>query len=332
MGLSQTTVSRALNGYPEVKETTRKRVQDEAARLNYAPNNGARVLATGRSMSIGHVIPQSTQHEMVNPIFGDFVAGAAQTYSKRGYDMVLKHVEDGEETEVYRKLIHQRRVDGVIVHGPKRNDPRIQLLNELKFPFVVHGRSSESTETYSWIDVNNFRSFQRATDFLLDLGHTSVALINGLEDMDFALRRRNGYLSALGQRHVQIDKALMASAEMTEANGYRAASVMLARNIPPTAFLVSSIISGMGVRRAIEETGRQMGRDVSVIIHDDCISYLTESVEEPTFTATRSSVREAGRISAELLMTLVEGDATTPQSRLLETQLVVGRSTGPAPR
>ena len=104
LGLSQTTVSRALNGYPEVKEATRLKVQDAARRMNYAPNPGARGLATGRSMAIGHVIPVSKRHEMVNPIFGDFVAGASQTYSQRGYDMVLTHVDDGDEESVYRML------------------------------------------------------------------------------------------------------------------------------------------------------------------------------------------------------------------------------------
>ncbi|MGI9369372.1 MAG: LacI family DNA-binding transcriptional regulator, partial [Ruegeria sp.] len=86
LGLSQTTVSRALNGYPEVSEATRIRVQAAAAKHGYSPNSRAKGLATGKAMVIGHVIPSSSQHEMVNPIFGDFVAGAARTYAEHGYD------------------------------------------------------------------------------------------------------------------------------------------------------------------------------------------------------------------------------------------------------
>ena len=85
LGLSQTTVSRALNGYPEVAEETRRRVQEAAVAHNYHPNIRARSLAIGRSMTIGHVIPVSKKHEMVNPIFSDFVAGAGETYSAAGY-------------------------------------------------------------------------------------------------------------------------------------------------------------------------------------------------------------------------------------------------------
>ena len=83
LGLSQTTVSRALNDYPEVSEATRRRVKEFARKHNYSPNTRAKGLATGRSMAIGHVIPISTQHEIVNPVFADFIAGAGEVYSSK---------------------------------------------------------------------------------------------------------------------------------------------------------------------------------------------------------------------------------------------------------
>ena len=76
LGLSQTTVSRALNGYPEVSDATRARVEAAAKAHNYRPNTRAKSLATGQAMAIGHVIPISSKHEMVNPVFADFLAGA----------------------------------------------------------------------------------------------------------------------------------------------------------------------------------------------------------------------------------------------------------------
>merc|ERR1711991_1196685 len=100
-------------------------------------------------------------------------------------------------------------VDGLVLQGPQVNDARIGILRELGMPFVVHGRSSGVSDPYSWIDVNNKRSFQRATEFLLDLGHRRIALINGLESMDFAQRRRDGYLVALHERGIPTDPDLM---------------------------------------------------------------------------------------------------------------------------
>ena len=84
LGLSPTTVSRALNGYPEVSEATRRRVEDAARRHNYRPSDRARSLATGRAMAIGHVISSHSRHEIINPVFAEFVAGAAEGYTREG--------------------------------------------------------------------------------------------------------------------------------------------------------------------------------------------------------------------------------------------------------
>ncbi len=331
LGLSPTTVSRALNGYPEVKEETRERVIAAARRLNYRPNARAIRLATGRAMAIGHVISVSSRHEIVNPVFADFVAGAGEVYSRMGYDMLLSVVNDEDEARTYRELKSRGAVDGVIVHAPHEADPRIALLHEIQIPFVVHGRATGAEAPYSWLDVNNRRAFQRATDFLLDLGHRRIALINGLEFMDFAIRRRHGYEQALRARGIEPDPALMEASEMTETHGYSAARRMLTNAAPPTAFLVSSMMSAIGARRAIEERGLRMGRDVSVITHDDDLSYLRNGDDVPIFTATRSSVREAGRQAARMLLEQVASPEREVRHRLLEAELTVGQSTGPAP-
>lgn len=331
LGLSQTTVSRALNGYPEVREATRERVLDAARRYNYSPNTRAKSLATGQSMAIGHVVPTSTTHEMVNPIFADFTAGAAQTYAQHGYEMVISTVPDGDEEKVYRKLKARGTVDGVLVHAPAMDDPRLSIIENLGLPYAVHGRVSDRPEPYCWLDVNNRSAFRTATDFLLDLGHRRIALVNGREQMDFAFRRRMGYLDALEARGIAPDPQLMLADEMTETFGYRSAMQLLALPRPPTAFLVSSMISAIGVRRAAGENGLRLGTDLSVMTYDDDLSYLRNGGDVPIFTAMHSSVREAGRQLAEMLIHLIENPDGPRQTRLLEAELKIGRSTGPAP-
>ncbi|WP_424943368.1 LacI family DNA-binding transcriptional regulator [Aliiroseovarius crassostreae] len=331
LGLSPTTVSRALNGYPEVSDATRKKVQAAAQAHGYAPNMRARSLATGRAHAIGHVIPVRSRHEMVNPVFADFISGAGEVYSRNGYDMLLSVVSDEDEEAAYRSFRTKGNVDGIILHGPRANDPRIPLLKSLELPFVVHGRSSNCPTPYPWVDVNNKRAFHRATDFLLDLGHRRIALVNGLEHMDFAIRRRAGYEAALRARGIDPDPELHFTGEMTEAQGHDVTRSLLSRNEPPTAILVSSIITAIGVRRGIEELGLTMGRDVSLITHDDELSYFRNGAEIPVYTATRSSVREAGRRSAEMLLAMIEG-RDTPHDVMLEAELTLGTSTGPLPR
>ncbi|SFE74108.1 LacI family DNA-binding transcriptional regulator [Roseivivax sediminis] len=331
LGLSPTTVSRALNGYPEVKEATRLRVQAAARAHNYTPNAWAKGLATGRAMSIGHVIPVSKTHEMVNPVFGDFITGASEAYVKTGYDLKLTLVSDADEAERYRSLSARGNIDGIILHGPHLSDRRIELLRTLDLPFVVHGRASEMKMDYSWIDMNNTRAFERATELLIELGHRRIALVNGQEHMDFAFRRREGFVAALIRAGIDPDPGLMRAGEMTEELGYRAASDMLQRPYPPTAFLASSMVTALGIRRALEGRGLRLGTDVSVITHDDDLGYLRNGTDVPIFTATRASVRDAGRQAAEMLLQMIRDPSCAPLQTLIEAELILGQSTGPAP-
>jgi len=329
LGLSPTTISRALGGYPEVSEKTRERVSAAAAKFNYQPNKRARALATGRSYHIGHVLSAANKDELVNPIFGDFIAGVTEASAGFGYSVSLSLTETGTEEATYRKLKSEGAVDGVILQAPLMQDNRITLLRDIGLPFVVHGRASEIETPYSWVDVNNTRAFERATDFLLDLGHQRIGLVNGNEAMDFAYRRRLGYEHALSARRVKTDATYFSSAEMTETNGYRAVRDMLAMQTAPTAFLMASVISAMGARRAIEEAGMTMGRDISLIAYDDDLSYLSNRQEVPVFTAIRSSVRHAGEIAARMLVDQITKGQFQPEHQLLEAELVVGQSTGP---
>ncbi len=331
LNLSQTTVSRALNGYPEVNEATRKRVTEAARKYRYRPNVRARTLATGKSMSIGHIIPMSKQNELVNMVFSDFIAGAGLVYADHGYNMTLTIVKDDDELEAYRGFAERGAVDGVIVQAPTREDRRISFLADLDIPFVVHGRASQIRAPYGWLDVNNKRAIQTATKHLLSLGHHRIAMLNGLETLDFAVRRRDGYLAALREANIPPDDSLMRSNDMSEPNGYEAAMELLALKAPPTAFVASSMILALGVKRAIEENNLEMGKDVSVICFDDDISYLPNAGDTPLFTALRSSVRAAGARCASLLIERInKPDAPLP-NELWEAELVHGASTGPGP-
>lgn len=330
LGLSTTTVSRALNGYPEVSELTRARVAKAASDYGYAPNNYARRLATGRTHSIGLVIPLA-EHQMINPVFADFLAGAGEVYSAAGYDSVLSIVPEADEVASYRAMASERKVDGLLVSAPRVNDPRLEILADLGLPFMFHGRTGDADEGYSWIDINNRRAFRRATELLIHMGHRRIVLINGQEALAFAARRRLGYEEALIEAGLPIDPDLMRQDEMTEPFGYEEARKFLEREAPPTAFLTSSILSAYGVLRAVREAGLQLGREVSIITHDDDLSFLPNSGDVPLFTATRSSVRAAGKRAAQMLIDLIKSPGLPPRTELWEVDLTIGRSTGPVP-
>ena len=327
LGLSQTTVSRALNGYPEVSEVTRARVLQAAAVRNYRPDPRAVSLATGRSMAVGHIIPVASQQDVMNPIFSEFIAGASQTYRQNGYELTLTVASNKEEEKIYRSLASKRSVDGFIVHSPLRDDYRIKLLNDIGLPYLVHGRVADCDEPYSWIDMNNKRAFEQATELLVELGHKRIALINGNEQMTFAWNRRLGYLGALEQAGIVMDESLMFSSVLTETYGYTATQQLIDSGNMPTALIVSSYVVALGVRRALVESGFRIGSDVSVITHDDDLSYFDNGGSVPQFTCTRSPVREAGVKGAVMLLDIIADPDSGPRQQLLQAQLVMGSST-----
>ena len=329
LGLSQTTVSRSLNGFPEVSEKTRKRVQEAAQALNYRPSPSASSLATGKTRIIGHVLPVS-EHRMINPHFADFLAGAGEVYAAAGYDLLLRMAHADEEEEIYRDFVSRRRVDGVVVHGPKMIEPRIDLLKSIGLPFVVHGRSGSGTETYSWLDVNNKRAFKQGVQVLIDKGHKRIALINGLENMNFALRRRAGYEAALKLNNIELDTNLICSADMTESYGYQATNELLKYPSPPSAMVYASVLPAMGGIRALVQQGLVPGKDIAILTYDDKLSFLQphmESIEPPYFSSMQSSIQAAGNRVAEILLQQIQQPVDKPIQELWEAEFIHGQTT-----
>ena len=333
VGMSATTVSRALNGHPEVNEATRARIVEAARHHGYSANAHARFLATGHGNIIGCVIPITGRNEIVNPIYADFLAGVGEECARRRFEINLSVVPDDGQPDAYRALHSRSLIGGVIVQFPRHDDARPALLDDLGLPYVVHGRVSGHRAPYSWVDVNNQRAFERATGFLVQLGHRRIALLNGDEGLDFAFRRREGYLRALREAGIGPDPALMMAREMTSAYGYAETNRLLDGPAPPTAILCAATMVAIGVRQAIEERGMQLGRDLSVLTFDDDLAYYANRDSVPIFTAMRSSVRQAGGRAAALLIDRIQNgpapEGTPPAHDLLEAELVVGRSTAP---
>lgn len=331
LGLSQTTVSRALNGYPEVNAETRQRVLDAARRYDYRPNASARRLATGRAGAIGIVLP-TDRNMLLDPHYVEFQAGLGERLMKDEIDIVLSPSRAGDEMATYRRMAVTCRVDAVIVSSPTFNDPRIALLTELGLPFVVHGRS-ECAIPHAWLDIDNEGAFRHATKHLLDLGHRSIGLINGETRQTFAVDRERGFRQALAGHGIVVDENLIAEGIMTDETGYRLTTRFLAQKPRPTALLVSSMMMSLGALRALRSAGLELGRDVSMIAHDDVIPFLNPDAMVPTMSTTRSSIRAAGTRVAELLMEIIaEGRAPTSIHELWPVELVIRSSTGPAPR
>jgi len=327
IGMSQTTVSRALSGYPEVKQETRARILKLAGELGYHPNRSAAGLATGRAGAVGIVLREGHGFD---PNTTEFMAGLGSRLETRQIDILITVVEDREgELTAYQRLAGSKRVDAVILHTPTLDDPRMDFLKRLNMPFIVHGRGVEGGG-FPWIDIDNFGAIFRATSYLLDIGHRSIGLINGGKGDVFAEHREQGYRKALKERNIAVrDDDLIVNGDFTDDVGYRSMQDFLSLTDPPTAVLAGSMMTALGVMRAVRSAGLVLGRDISLIAHDDVFNYINADNMVPTVSTTRSSMREAGVRIGDILLQMLGGRDVSAHSEIWPVELVLRESTAP---
>ncbi len=330
LGLSQTTVSRALNGYPEVNEATRERVLRAVKETGYRPNKAAQRLATGKAGSIGLVMPTAPGHQS-DVHFGEFLTGLGEEAVRHDFHFVIMPADPDDEVAALRRLAISGNVDALFVAYMRGHDPRLAMLKSLSMPFVVHGRSFGSEPDYPYLDIDNEGAFYDAARLLLQLGHTRFAMMNGPAHLDFAIRRRNGLIAALAERGLELPEDCTSQTVMTDEEGLIAMERFLQLPDRPTAILCSSTVLALGAIRAVNQAGLKLGEDISLIAHDDVLPLLKPENFSVPLTTTRSSLRAAGVRIAQRLIGTVKQAGPFPEQELWKTELIVRASTGPAP-
>ncbi|MBB2693495.1 UNVERIFIED_ORG: LacI family transcriptional regulator [Rhizobium esperanzae] len=331
LGLSQTTVSRALNGYPEVNEGTRERVLQAVKETGYRPNKAAQRLATGKAGSIGLVMPTAPGHQS-DVHFGEFLAGLGEEAVRHDFHFVIMPADPDDEVAALRRLAISGNVDALFVAYMRGHDPRLPMLKSLSMPYVVHGRSFGAELDYPYLDIDNEGAFYDATRLLLQLGHTRFALMNGQVHLDFAIRRKNGVISALAERGLVLEEDCISHTLMTDEQGLLAMERFLQLPQRPTAILCSSTVMALGAIRAVNQAGLRLGEDISLIAHDDVLPLLKPESFSVPLTTTRSALRAAGVRIAQRLIGTVKQAGPFPDQELWKTELIVRASTGPAPQ
>lgn len=330
LSLSQTTVSRALNGYPEVAEETRRRVVEAAKRYGYRPNPSARRLATGKAGMIGYIMPAGESVD-IDTHFVEFLSGVGDYARAHDFDLALSPTSPEDEETTYRRVVANHQVDAVYVSSPSTDDRRIRLLEELGLPYIVHGRSDDIEFEFPFLDIDNEGAFHDAARLLLQLGHERIALLNGDPGKTFALHRERGVRRAMKNQGLALQDRLLSSTTMTEENGYRTAKRLLGESERPTALICSSLMQTLGVLRAIGDLGLTVPGDVSLISHDDVFPFLKPEGFAVPLTTTCSPIRAAGARIAERLAARIAETETGPVGEVWPVDLIVRGSVGRAP-
>ncbi len=305
LGLSRTTVSRALNGYDDVSEATRERVRQAAEALGYQADPTARRLATGRAEAVGIVYPFGAD-DLGDPRFGEVIAGMTESLAAHDLDVIIVSARPNAELDTYRRLVDGKRVDGLVVARTRVDDPRIRFLQERGFPFVAYGRTN-STQPYRWFDFDNEAGAYAAVQRLIGFGHRRIAMLSAPLTMNFAAQRRAGFLRALHESSIQPEPSLMIECPFDREGGYQAMRALLDLADPPSAVLVDNNIAGTGAFRASVDSGRKLGADLSLIVYDGvapdvALPHTVTAVVQPTGQAS-------GKAIAGLILGAISGSA-----------------------
>ena len=322
-GVSVSTVSRVLNNRPDVSEDVRKRVLATVEAKGYIPNNSARDLVRSRSDAIG-VIVRGTG----NLFFSEMLKTISREIEKRGYTMVLQFIDSGaDEVKAGAILEREKKLRGLIFLGG-RFDYTPSELALVGVPYVCCSYTncfgSLREEDYSSVSIDDYRTAYAAVEELIKLGHRRIAaLVPGCSDRSISELRYNGFRAALRDNGIDFDPTLLVQTggfEMQET--YRGMSQLLERGADFSAVFTLSDTTALAAIKALNDHGRHVPEDCSVIAIDGL--RVSEYVI-PTLTTMVQPVEEMGRQSVQILTDVLEKGAPARHLRL-EASLRPGAS------
>jgi LacI family transcriptional regulator len=318
-GVGVGTVSRVINENPGVSEATRVRVHRAIEALEYRPNLRARALSTGRTQTIGAIVPFFTHPSAVERL-----RGVVTALESSDYDVVLFNVGTAEQRARHLKAFGAaERVDGLLLLSLRPTDDEVAHYAAAGIPVVLVDAQHPALPRVVSDDVEGGRL---ATQHLLDLGHERIAFLGDLPDPAARFvasdRRRRGYELALRRAYLEVSEALVQLGTHDRAAARAATEELLGLDDPPTAIFAASDTQALGVLEAAAARGIDVPRELSVIGFDDL-----EVATHVGLTTVRQPLYESGVAGAELLLLTLDDDERAPSERWMELAVVERRTT-----
>ena len=328
LGLSASTVSKALNNRPDISAATRDRVVSAAKRLHYRPDPAGQRLRRQSSDAIGFVL-SAPQSRFANPFFLDMLTGINEELEGSRFQVIITSARSPEhELQCFRWLVEEQRVDGLIFGRTRRDDPRIDYLARRGTPFVTLGRS-ETRRSFSFLDIDHTVVGHDGCARFVALGHRRIALLNTPDDLMISHHHAIGYRKALKAASIAAAPELMVCGDITEEGGVAATRRLLDLKNPPTAIVCGNDLMAIGAMRAIAERRLRPGVDIGVIGGDN---HPIGSMIEPPLTTFSAETHAAGRRMVQMLLAVISGTAPSELQELWLPELIVRSSDGPRRR
>jgi DNA-binding LacI/PurR family transcriptional regulator len=321
LGISHSTVSRALRDSPLVRAETAAEIKEKAYALGYRPSAVARSLVTRETRTIGIVVTT-----IADPFHGEVVTGIEESAAAAGYSVILasSHRDPDREMRVVRAL-QERRVDGILVASSRVGDLYLSVMAEMRVPIVLINNQHEGQLVYS-VSVDNENAARSAVRHLTELGHKRIAYLGDRFGSHSDRERLAGYQSALEDAGIPFQPEMVMEGDSTPEGAAPAVRHLLSLTPRPTALFCYNDMTSLGALRAAADLGIQVPERLSIVGFDDLFfsSYL-----QPPLTTIHQPRREMGRQATELLLELLNGEQVATKRIAVQGELMVRASTAP---
>ncbi len=328
-GVSRTTVSIVLNrsNSAVIGDDTRKRVEAVAAELGYRPNSAARMLKSGVTETVGLVVTESRSLS-VDGYIPLLFNGVGSVLRRKGYHLLLETLPRKRGKNPYTDLVESRRIDGLLLLSPRKDDTALVELIESDYPIVLLGSIGHPKEVS--VDTPSTEGLRMAVDHVVALGHRRIASVPfsppGFSAADMRLAELRGFLSGHG---IELADDAVVYGDFSAESGFNATLKLIAAHPETTAIFAGNDTIALGVLGALAHLGLSVPDDVSVVGFDDLpfAGYVA-----PPLTTVRVDAVHQGRCAAEALIQRLTGKPVPVPRQRFASVFVPRRSTAAAVR
>jgi len=328
LNLSVGAVSRALSGYTDIAEGTRRRIIDTAREMGYFPNRAARQLRKQTNgTTIGYIMPVDSPH-FANSYFSEFIEGLGDETAVQQCDLLIATAPPGSETEktVYRHWVENSKVDGLVLDRLLVHDWRVTYLAEKRVAFACLERSLDPLD-YPSVEIDHISGLIELVAHLAKNGFKRLAFIGGPAELKIQVERLRGFQAGLERAGLLFDHNLVLEGDLTSAGGYSATKRMLSIPDPPDAIVCINDETALGSLRAVNEAGLTAGIDLAVTGFD---GVRDARYSNPPLTTQDQPVYDIARQLVRLLVDQIHARSALEAINhiVLQPRLLVRASTG----
>ena len=317
LGISYSSVSRALNGKRGVSDETRKEIEEKAFEMGYQPNDLARGLVNKVSKTIGVIIPDIT-----NPFFSEIVKGIIEASKEDNYDIFLCVSNwDAEREESYIKALRKKQVDGIIIKPTRDQD--VNILKSIKVPIILL-ENWEKLENASSISLDNNMGGYIATKHLINGGYRDIGFLGGKIESLSSNARKEGWTKALKEEDLIDKMENIVYTNFTIEGGYEGTKRLFERNPKVDGIFAANDVIAMGALQYLSENNIKVPDDVGVIGFDN-ISY--SKLPQIMLTTVNQPAYEMGRLSFERIVDILQSKEVNHRNIILEPKLIIRKTT-----